>query len=131
MPCSLSEFKQELRAEKCRLRTTILAHIKALRVRYLPEDGGAVPALDGLDLEIHKEEVIGVLGESGSGKSTLAAAVLRLLPRYAERRGSVLFEGEDLLASKDSELRRIRGARIALIPQDPAVSLNPVIKVGE
>ena len=108
-----------------------LLHVKDLRVRYLPASGGKVQALEGLNLEILPGEVTGILGESGSGKSTLASTLLRLLPASAECSGSVVFEGEDLLTAAESKLRRIRGSKIALIPQDPAVSLNPVTRVGE
>ena len=75
--------------------------------------------------------MVGILGESGSGKSTLAAALLKLLPAHAEYKdGEILFEGRDLLKMPDAELRAIRGSRAALIPQDPASTLNPVLKVG-
>jgi oligopeptide/dipeptide ABC transporter ATP-binding protein len=73
-----------------------------------------------------------VLGESGSGKSTLAAALLRLLPRNGEiERGAVLFEGQDLLVAEPRTLERIRGARIALIFQEPSLALHPAIRIGE
>jgi ABC-type dipeptide/oligopeptide/nickel transport system ATPase component len=71
------------------------------------------------------------MGESGSGKSTLAASILRLLPRQAEySSGSLRFEGVDVLRMRESELRTLRGRRISMIPQDPATSLNPVLKIG-
>ena len=90
-----------------------------------------IRAVDGADLTVSAGEVVGILGESGSGKSTLAAALLRLLPPGAEiRSGSVQFEGHDVLAMTEGELRKIRGARMALVPQDPATSLNPVMKIG-
>ena len=74
---------------------------------------------------------MGIIGESGSGKSTLAASILKLLPPHAEyRAAAVLFEGHDVFAMREGELREIRGARIATIPQDPATSLNPVLKIG-
>jgi ABC-type microcin C transport system duplicated ATPase subunit YejF len=73
-----------------------------------------------------------VLGESGSGKSTLAGALLRLLPRNGEiERGAVLFEGQDLLVAEPRTLERIRGARIALIFQEPSLALHPAIRIGE
>jgi peptide/nickel transport system ATP-binding protein len=71
------------------------------------------------------------MGESGAGKSTLAASLLRFLPAGAHCRGSIRFEGSDLRAMGEDELRTLRGARISLIPQDPAVCLNPVIQVGQ
>jgi oligopeptide/dipeptide ABC transporter ATP-binding protein len=73
-----------------------------------------------------------VVGESGSGKSTLALSILRLLPPAARfTGGQALFEGEDLLAKSDREMRRIRGKRIAMILQDPMASLNPLFTVGD
>ena len=108
-----------------------LVQIRDLSVRYLPESGGVIHALDGVDLEISHGQIIGVLGESGSGKTTLAAGLLRLLPPNAECSGSLLLDGENLLSAGEPELRRIRGAKIALITQDPALSLNPVIRVSE
>lgn len=76
--------------------------------------------------------MVGIIGESGSGKSTLAAAMLRLLPRTAEyTNGSFWLGDRDLLSMKEGELRKLRGAAISLISQDPAISLNPVIKVGK
>ena len=73
-----------------------------------------------------------MLGESGSGKSTLAGALLRLLPRNGEiERGAVLFEGQDLLVAEPRTLERIRGARIALIFQEPSLALHPAIRIGE
>jgi oligopeptide/dipeptide ABC transporter ATP-binding protein len=76
-------------------------------------------------------EVIGVLGESGSGKSTLALSILRLLAaggRYES--GEVVFRGRNLLALSESELREVRGKEMSMISQDPALSLNPVMRVG-
>jgi peptide/nickel transport system ATP-binding protein len=108
-----------------------LALIRNLSVRYMPESGGVVHALERVDLDILNGEITGILGESGSGKSTLAAALLQLLPPNAECLGSLLVDGENLLGAGEAELRRIRGAKIAVIPQDPAVSLNPVIRVGD
>jgi oligopeptide/dipeptide ABC transporter ATP-binding protein len=71
------------------------------------------------------------MGESGSGKSTLATTVLRLLPAHARHTaGAVLFEGRDVLTMRESELQTIRGSGIAMISQEPATSLNPVMKIG-
>jgi peptide/nickel transport system ATP-binding protein len=108
-----------------------LVQIKNLSVSYLPASGGVVRAVNGLDLDVFKGEITGILGESGSGKSTLAAALVRVVPPSAECSGSLLFDSNNLLAAGECEVRRIRGAKIALIPQDPAISLNPVIRVGE
>ena len=75
---------------------------------------------------------LGIVGESGSGKTTLALALLRLLPPAARFvAGAIRFEGEDLLAKSDAQMRRIRGKRIAMILQDPMASLNPLFTVGD
>ena len=72
------------------------------------------------------------MGESGSGKSTLALTILRLLPPAAKIvSGEILFEGENLLAMSDAEMRRVRGKRIAMILQDPMASLNPLFTIGD
>lgn len=90
------------------------------------------PALEGVTFDVWPGEILGVLGESGSGKSTLAAALLRLLPGNGEiQKGALLFEGQDLLHIETRALERIRGARIALIFQEPSLALHPMIRIGE
>jgi ABC-type glutathione transport system ATPase component len=113
------------------LSDPIVADIRDLSVRYTLQNGGAVCAIEGINLRIRRGEIVGILGESGSGKSTLAAAMVRLLSPNADCKGSVQFDGQDLLAMNEKQLLAVRGARLALIQQDPAVSLNPVIRVGE
>jgi ABC-type dipeptide/oligopeptide/nickel transport system ATPase component len=101
-------------------------------VTYSPAHGELVRALQDICLEIRSGEVLGILGESGCGKSTLANAVLRLLPSNANpERGEILFHARDLLRLPESELRAIRGREISLVSQDPALSLNPVMTVGD
>jgi len=112
-------------------REDALLWVCGLSVCYHPGGDKAVRALDRVDLNVRAGEVVGLLGESGSGKSTLAAAILRLLPPDASYdNGQVLLEGRDLLRLSESELATVRGARISLIWQDPALALNPVISVG-
>jgi oligopeptide/dipeptide ABC transporter ATP-binding protein len=107
----------------------VLVH--RLSVTYRPEGGEPVRALQEASLEIRPGELVGILGESGSGKSTLAACLLRLLPSDAHYdSGSIWYRGRDLVTLSEAELRGIRGVKIALIPQDPALALNPVIQVG-
>jgi peptide/nickel transport system ATP-binding protein len=105
--------------------------VRDLTVTYYPEDVDAIRALDGVSIEVCPGEVVGVLGESGCGKSTLASALLRLLAPHAKcERGSILVRGRDLLNLSPEELRVIRGREISLIPQDPALALNPVMTAG-
>jgi peptide/nickel transport system ATP-binding protein len=95
-------------------------------------DGATVShILRGVSLEVDAGEVRGLVGESGAGKSMLGRAVLGLLPDRARICGGrILFEGRDLLAMPERERRALLGRRIALIPQDPMTSLNPVKRVG-
>ncbi len=98
---------------------------------YALRDETRIRAVDDLSLAIRSGEVVGILGESGCGKSTLANAILRLLPGHADyEQGAVLFRGRDLLAMSESELREIRGREISVVPQDPALALNPVMSAG-
>ena len=87
--------------------------------------------LRGVSLELRPGEVRGLVGESGAGKSMLGRAVLGLLPANATiAAGRIAFEGRDLIAMPEPERRSLFGRRIALIPQDPMTSLNPVKRVG-
>jgi oligopeptide/dipeptide ABC transporter ATP-binding protein len=105
--------------------------VRDLTVTYRPENGEPIRALDGLSIEVRSGEIVGILGESGCGKSTLASALLRLLPPRAKcEGGTVLVRGRDLLNLPERELRAIHGREISLIPQDPALSLNPVMTAG-
>src|SRR5258707_11840484 len=111
---------------------TPLLQVQDLHVAYISRAGQKSSALAGLSFEVRPGETLGVLGESGSGKSTLAAALLRLLPANGEiEKGVVLFEGQDLLQAEPGTLQRIRGARIAVIFQEPSLALHPMIRIGE
>jgi ABC-type glutathione transport system ATPase component len=111
--------------------TESLAKVRELTVIYSSESGEPVRALDAVGIDVHSGEIVGILGESGSGKSTLANAMLRLLAPHARcEGGTILFRGRDLMNLSQSELRAIRGRDISLIPQDPALALNPVMTTG-
>jgi peptide/nickel transport system ATP-binding protein len=88
--------------------------------------------VEGLSYQVHRGEMVAIVGESGSGKSVSALAVMRLLPDVTARipKGSVCFDGRDLLELSDEEMRRVRGREIAMIFQEPMTSLNPVLKIG-
>ncbi len=91
-----------------------------------------VTAVDDVSFQIAAGETLGLVGESGSGKSVTAFSILRLVPPPGRVAGGrVLFEGRDLLALPEREMRQIRGARISLIFQEPMTALNPVMRVGD
>src|SRR3989441_12131952 len=115
------------------MSTHPLLQIDNLSTHYVSARGTrVVRAVDDVSLRIDAGETLGIVGESGSGKSTLALTILRLLPPAARvASGRMLFEGEDLLAKSDAEMRRVRGKRIAMILQDPMASLNPLFTVGD
>lgn len=92
--------------------------------------GKKPPVLRDVDVDICCGEVLGLIGQSGSGKSTLAMAILGLLDRKsAQVEGTVRFDGADLLRLSESDLRALRGRKIALVLQSPLSSLNPALKI--
>jgi peptide/nickel transport system ATP-binding protein len=91
---------------------------------------GKAPVLRGVSLEIARGEVLGLVGQSGSGKSTLAMAILGLLGRQrAIVEGNIFFQGADLLAMRERELRNLRGRSLSLVLQSPLASLNPALQI--
>jgi oligopeptide/dipeptide ABC transporter ATP-binding protein len=106
----------------------------ALQIEHLEVDfrtkDGVVHAVRGIDFTLDRGEVLGIVGESGSGKSVTALATMGLLPRAAEVRGSIRFQGRELLDLKEKQLTEVRGTGIAMIFQDPMTSLNPVYTIG-
>lgn len=98
---------------------------------YFDTPEGEVKAVDGVDLTIGENETLGLMGETGCGKSVLALSIVRLLPPSAVVNGEVMYNGRDLLRLSEEEMRKIRGKEIALMLQNPATSLNPVISVVE
>jgi oligopeptide/dipeptide ABC transporter ATP-binding protein len=110
--------------------TTPVLEIQGLRLAFQGEERLTV-ALDGVDLVVAPGEAVGVVGETGCGKTVTGLAALRLLPASARLSADVLrFAGVDLLALDDPALRRIRGAEIAMIFQNPAAAFNPVFTIG-
>ena len=88
-------------------------------------------ALYDINLSFERGKIHSIVGESGCGKTMTAMSIMRLLPKNAHiKNGEILFNGENLLAYKDSQMRNLRGNKIALIPQDPMTSLNPLYTIG-
>jgi peptide/nickel transport system ATP-binding protein len=96
----------------------------------IPTEGGTIEAVRGISFAIHPGETVGIVGESGSGKTMLALAVLGLLPRAARVTGSVRLDQRELLTGSAADWRHIRGARVAMVFQDPLTALNPMYTVG-
>ena len=93
-------------------------------------DAGVVKAVDGVDFSLSEGEVLGLVGESGSGKSVTGFSILRLVdPPGRVVGGHILYKGQDLAQLPEAEMRRLRGNRIAMIFQDPMMTLNPVLRI--
>ncbi len=105
--------------------------LQDLRISYFTRSG-EINVVPGLDLKLYPGEAIGLVGESGCGKSTLGYAIMRYLGRAGRiMRGKVVFEGQDLYALGEEDLRKLRGNRMAMVYQDPMSSLNPTMTIGE
>jgi ABC-type dipeptide/oligopeptide/nickel transport system ATPase component len=104
--------------------------LRDLTVEFKTDDG-VVQAVSGVSFDVNANEVLGIVGESGSGKTVSALAILGLLPPSARVGGEVIFDGEPLLRMPERDLRRLRGARIAMVFQDALTSLDPVFTVGD
>ena len=109
-----------------------LLEVNDLRIEYVTE-GVAVQAVNGISFSIERGQSMGLVGETGAGKTTTALSILRLLPKYTAklRSGSITFDGKDIMAQSEAEIRMIRGGRISMIFQDPMTSLDPVISVRD
>jgi oligopeptide/dipeptide ABC transporter ATP-binding protein len=108
-----------------------LLHIKGLTIAFPQGANGWLPAVQDVSLTVNHNQIVGLVGESGSGKSLTGSALLRLVPRPGViRQGCIHFNGQDLLTLTERQMRPLRGRHIALIPQDPMTSLNPVYTIG-
>jgi len=109
-----------------------LLQVRGLKTHF-HTDRGVVRAVDGVSFDLARGEVLGIVGESGSGKTITSLSILRLVPGPGGRieAGSIRFKGMELLTKSDHEMRRLRGAEITMIPQDPMTSLNPVYRIGD
>ena len=113
-------------------RRDVLLDVSDLVVQFRTHDG-TIHAVNGISFQLARGERLGLVGESGCGKSVTNLAIIRLLPNPAGQieRGSVLFDGVDLVTMDEADVREIRGRDIAMIFQDPMTSLNPVLTVEE
>jgi oligopeptide transport system ATP-binding protein len=109
-----------------------LLEVEDLVVRFRTHDA-TVHAVNGVSFELNEGETLGLVGESGCGKSVTSLAIMRLLPRPAGRieGGRVTFDGQELTALTEAEMRDLRGRELAMIFQDPMTSLNPVLTIEE
>lgn len=113
----------------CR-QTSALLEVSDLCVSYAGRGKTSV-VVEKLNFLVSAGELVGMQGRSGCGKTSIALALLKLLPSSANVTGAAFFRGSDLLQLKDSELRKMRGHEISIIYQEPALALNPVIRVGD
>jgi len=104
---------------------TALLSVNNLAVKF-QSDGSEVTAVDGVDFEINKGEVLALVGESGSGKSVSALSILSLLPNNADISGSIKLQGKELVGISHKELKSVRGGEVSFIFQEPMTSLNPL-----
>ncbi|MCZ2814117.1 ABC transporter ATP-binding protein [Modestobacter sp. VKM Ac-2979] len=111
--------------------TGVLLAVRGLTVELSGPDGRR-RVVDGVDLDVGRGEVVALVGASGSGKSLTAAALLGLLPEAAGAvaGGSVRMAGQELVGAAERDLRRVRGARVALVPQDVGTALDPLRRIG-
>ncbi|QFT89808.1 Oligopeptide transport ATP-binding protein OppD [Bacillus sp. THAF10] len=109
-----------------------ILQVKDLHVSFSTY-GGEVKAVRGVSFDLHKGETLAIVGESGCGKSVTSQSIMRLIPEPPGRitQGSVLFKGKDLTKISEPEMRKIRGADISMIFQDPMTALNPTLTIGE
>jgi oligopeptide transport system ATP-binding protein len=109
----------------------VILEVKNLHT-YFNTDAGVVKAVNGVNYDLNKGEVLGIVGESGSGKSVSSLSIMKLIPTPPGKivDGEVLFNGKDLLKMNEKELRSIRGDKIAMIFQDPMTSLNPFLRIS-
>ena len=127
----LPSVEHKRSSDRAGARVDLPLAVDNLTVEY-PAPGGTLRAVDGVSVSIQRGEALGIVGESGSGKTTLVTTVLGLLRQPARiTSGSVLLAGQDLATLRPADLQRIRGKRVALIPQGAMNALNPVMTIGD
>ncbi len=128
MPTADSPVNAELTT---RPQNDNILEIKALKTYFFTE-AGVVRAVDGINLEVRRGEVLGLVGESGCGKSVTSLSIMRLVSQPGKIvEGEIIFDGENLLDLSESQMVEIRGNQISMIFQQPQSSLNPVFRVGD
>ena len=111
--------------------TKALLQVRDLRTHFETR-AGTIKAVDGISFTLERGEILGLVGESGSGKSVTGFSLIGLLDAPGRiAGGSVLFRGQELIGLPQAEMRKLRGKRIAMIFQDPAATLNPVLTIGQ
>ncbi|UMZ72945.1 ABC transporter ATP-binding protein [Natranaerofaba carboxydovora] len=105
-----------------------LIKIKGLNVKFHTKDQ-IVNAVQGVDLQIKNNTTTALIGETGCGKSVIGKSIMRILPPNAHIDGKIYFKGENLLDLNSKKMQRLRGKELAVIPQNPSKSLNPVLKI--
>lgn len=127
----IKKFISEIREMKLRIGSSNLLSVNNLKT-YFFYYNKIIKAVDGVDFNINRNEILGILGESGAGKSVCALSILRLLPSFNYQiTGEVLLNHVNLLKLKEYEMQRIRGSQISMIFQEPGISLNPLMTVGK
>lgn len=106
--------------------------VRDLVVEYT-SDGQIIHAVNGVSFDLAKGETLGLVGETGAGKTTVARSILRILPDPPARvrGGEIYFEGQNLMALPEVQMRSIRGSKISMVFQDPMTALNPVMRIGD
>ena len=113
------------------MRNEVLLDIRNLHT-YFPTRKGLVKAVEGVDLQVRRGETLGLVGESGCGKTQIALSIMGLIEQPGRIfEGEILFNGEDLVKKGPAEMRQLRGDRLSMIFQDPTVTLNPVLRIGD
>ncbi|WAH43230.1 ABC transporter ATP-binding protein [Alicyclobacillus fastidiosus] len=109
-----------------------LLAIRDLRTYFISKDA-EVHAVDGIDIDVQRGQIVCIVGESGCGKSMTSLSIMRLVPKPHGKivTGQIIFDGEDLLQLKDAKMADVRGNDISMIFQEPMTALNPVLTIGE
>ncbi|MEO6350126.1 MAG: ABC transporter ATP-binding protein [Candidatus Limnocylindrales bacterium] len=126
----IEELVPEAAGERRGRTGDVLLDVRGLRTSFRLREG-TVRAVTGVDFQVRRGEILGLVGESGCGKSVSSLSIMRLVaPPGIIEGGEVMFDGQDLLKVDDKQMREIRGNRISMIFQQPTSSLNPVLTVG-